>query len=152
MKKAALRSRSRVGCVVLSLLPWRSPRGVLSVLLLVILLLPGCGFTRPDNLKLITATQLHAVMQQQDILLIDVHMPEQAHIQGTDFYAPFYKIDDFAARLPTGKQSPIYLYCETGPMGNWAARTLFDMGYTNVYNLKGGSDAWKQARLPFNSN
>ena len=33
-------------------------------------------------------------------------------------------------------------------MANWAARTLFDLGYTNVYNLEGGIKAWKKSGLP----
>lgn len=96
---------------------------------------------------MISAKDLHSLMTQNDILLIDVHVPEQKHIPGTDLYAPFYKVDKYAERLPSEKDAPIYLYCKSGPMGNWAARTLFDMGYTNVYNLEGGTEAWKEAKL-----
>lgn len=118
------------------------------LLFLFIMVVPGCGFMKPDNLKLITPQELKSVMAQQDILLIDVHVPEQKHIPGTDLFAPFYKVDKFANYLPTEKSAPIYLYCKSGPMGNWAARTLFDLGYTNVYNLQGGAEAWIESGLP----
>lgn len=121
---------------------------VLLLLFVFLVTSPGCGFIKPDNLKLISPQELNAVMSQTDILLIDVHVPEQKHIPGTDLFAPFYKIDDYAEHLPAHKDDPIYLYCKSGPMGNWAARTLFDMGYTNVYNLEGGAEAWKEVNLP----
>jgi len=112
--------------------------------------LPGCGFIKPENLKMISANSLHTVMSENDILLFDVHIPEQKHIEGTDQFAPFYKVDTYLEHLPTDKNAPIYLYCKSGPMANWAARTLFDMGYTNIYNLEGGMDAWIELNLPVN--
>jgi len=111
-------------------------------LVVSVMLLSSCGFMKPENLKMINAKDLDMTMKQKDILLVDVHIPKQAHIVGTDFHAPFYKIDDYLEKFPITKDSAIYLYCESGPMGNWAARTLFDLGYTNIYNLSGGADAW----------
>jgi len=111
-------------------------------LVVSMMLLTSCGFMKPENLKMINAKDLDMTMQQNDILLVDVHIPTQAHIVGTDFHAPFYKVDDYLEKFPIAKDSAIYLYCESGPMGNWAARTLFDLGYTNIYNLTGGADAW----------
>ena len=110
-------------------------------------LLSGCGFMQPDNLHMISALELNSVMQQQDIVLIDVHVPEQKHLAGTDLFAPFYQIDDYVSSLPADKNTALYLYCKSGPMANWAARTLFDLGYTNIYNLKGGLEAWEAAHL-----
>jgi len=121
------------------------------VTILFIVFLPGCGFSKPENLQMISANSLHTVMSKNDVLLIDVHIPEQNHIAGTDLVAPFYKVDNYLEHLPTDKNAAIYLYCKSGPMANWAARTLFDMGYTNVYNLEGGMDAWNELNLPVNN-
>lgn len=122
------------------------------IILVLFVTTAACGFFKPDNLKLISAQELNAIMMQTDILLIDVHVPEQTHLDGTDLFAPFYKIEKYAERLPSAKDHPIYLYCKSGPMGNWAARTLLDMGYTNLYNLKGGIESWKEAGLPMVNN
>lgn len=113
-----------------------------------IAILPSCGFIKPDNLKMISPRGLNSAMEQTDILLVDVHIPEQNHISGTDHYIPFYSIAKHKDHFPQNKATPIYLYCKTGPMANWAARTLFDLGYTNVYNLEGGIEAWKKSGLP----
>lgn len=112
--------------------------------LLAWLSLSGCGFTRPERLQLIEAPALQRLLQSQDILLVDVHVPEQEHIPGTDQFIPFYRIGSNLDKFPADKSAPIYLYCKSGPMANWAARTLLDAGYSNLYNLQGGMDAWRR--------
>jgi len=114
-----------------------------------IFLVTGCSFQKPDYLKTITAADLNKIMQQSDIFLVDVHIPEQQHISGTDAFIPYNKVEEHQDKLPDDKNTPIYLYCESGPMGNAAARSLYDLGYRNLYNLEGGSKAWKKAGFDF---
>lgn len=40
------------------------------------------------------------------------------------------------------KDTVIILYCASGMRSSNAAETLFDLGYTNVYNLDGGLINW----------
>jgi sulfur-carrier protein adenylyltransferase/sulfurtransferase len=47
------------------------------------------------------------------------------------------------------KSQPIVLYCAGGTRSVLAARTLQDMGYTDVKSVSGGFGAWKDAGLPF---
>jgi rhodanese-related sulfurtransferase len=42
----------------------------------------------------------------------------------------------------------IVTHCVLGPLGAIAAKTLQDMGFTNVRYLEGGVEAWKTAGLP----
>ena len=98
---------------------------------------------------MMTAADLNKIMQTEDIFLVDVHVPEQAHIKGTDAVIPFNAIEDYQNKLPSDKNTPIYLYCEGGPMGNAAARTLHELGYKQIYNLEGGANAWKKAGFEF---
>lgn len=108
----------------------------------------GCSFSQPDYLKTISPADLDRLMQTQDIFLVDVHTPEQRHIRGTDAFIPYNEIEKFQDRLPKDKNTPIYVYCEGGPMGNAAARSLHEMGYRNLTNLDGGEHAWRTAGLP----
>jgi len=117
-----------------------------------IFLVTGCSFQKPDYLKTITAADLNKIMQQSDIFLVDVHIPEQQHISGTDAFIPYNKVEEHQDKLPDDKNTPIYLYCESGPMGNAAARSLYDLGYRNLYNLEGGSKAWRKAGFDFEKN
>ncbi len=109
----------------------------------------SCMFLEPDGLKVISATDLNQLMQKQDIFLVDVHTPKMAHIKGTDLFMPFSEVKKYQAQLPKDKDTAIYLYCEGGPMGNAAARSLNELGYHNLYNLEGGSHAWKKSGFEF---
>jgi len=42
----------------------------------------------------------------------------------------------------------IVVYCQSGKRSNVAADTLTDLGYKNVYNIRGSMNAWQQARYP----
>ncbi len=81
----------------------------------------------------------------EDIFLMDVHIPEQTHIAGTDAFIPYNQIKRYADRLPKDKSTKIVVYCRTGPMSFPAIKALYELGYTNVYYLEGGLMAWKRA-------
>ncbi|NOT10515.1 MAG: rhodanese-like domain-containing protein [Methylococcaceae bacterium] len=121
---------------------------VFSIIVLLIFV-TGCMFQKPDYVKMISAAELNRIMQKEDIFLVDVHVPKQRHIKGTDHFIPFNEIDKYKDALPKDKNTAIYLYCERGPMGNAAARSLYELGYRNLSNLEGGTDAWKKAGLDF---
>jgi rhodanese-related sulfurtransferase len=112
-------------------------------------ILSGCAFQEPDYLQVIAAAELNQLMQNQDIFLVDVHTPEQRHIKGTDAFIPYNNVEQYLDKLPKDKNTPIYLYCEGGPMGNAAAKSLHELGYSRLSNLDGGTKAWKQAGFGF---
>jgi rhodanese-related sulfurtransferase len=120
-------------------------RGVFGATLAFALSIPGCEFRQPDYVKTITAQELKGVMQREDIFLVDVHTPEQRHIKGTDLFVPYNEIEAYQSRFPADRKKAIYVYCEGGPMGNAAARSLHALGYQNLFNLAGGSHAWRSA-------
>jgi rhodanese-related sulfurtransferase len=111
-------------------------------LLVFIFLVTGCMFQRPEYLKVIRAAELNQIMQHEDIFLVDVHMPRQRPIKGTDLVIPFNEIEQYGNKFPDDKDTAIYLYCESGAMGNAAARSLYELGYRNLINLEGGTNAW----------
>src|SRR4029079_19700902 len=47
------------------------------------------------------------------------------------------------------RASEIVLYCEGGTRSAYAAKTLAELGYTNVKSMAGGFSAWKRAGLKF---
>ena len=95
--------------------------------------------------KDIDPQDLSLMLEQKDFLLIDTHIPEQKHIPGTDAFIPFNEITDQLSQLPQDKNAKIVLYCRSGNMSERASQDLIELGYTNVYNLVGGTNAWQQA-------
>ena len=79
--------------------------------------------------------------------LINVHIPYNDHIEGTDAFIAFDSILD-SEDLPTDKAAPIALYCRSGNMSAQASAVLADAGYTNVIDLDGGMNAWEASGNP----
>ncbi|MBU1043147.1 MAG: rhodanese-like domain-containing protein [Candidatus Omnitrophica bacterium] len=51
-------------------------------------------------------------------------------------------------KMPADKDAPMLLYCRFGARCLFTAVRLKKMGYTNIYTIKGGLEAWKAERLP----
>ena len=81
-------------------------------------------------------------------LLVNTHVPFQGDIAGTDVSIRYNEIADHLDQLPTDKDAAVVLYCRSGPMSVRAATTLAGLGYTRVYSLVGGFNAWGRAGLP----
>jgi len=108
---------------------------------------PGIGDAPYKN---ISAQEFKAVLetQKKDFLLVDVHIPEQKHIAGTDLVVPFNKIEQNKSKFPADKSKKMVIYCRSGSMSIDAAQKLAGLGYTNIYNLEGGTYAWQAAGYP----
>ena len=98
----------------------------------------------PDGYTDITVEQLAAALQTKDFTLVNVHIPYQGELPDTDTFVPFDQILANLDKLP-GKDEPVVLYCRSGSMSTVAAKALAEAGYTNVYELDGGFNAWKAA-------
>jgi phage shock protein E len=89
-----------------------------------------------------------ALRGTQQITLINVHVPYEGELPGTDAFIAFDRLERQRDRLPQNKAAAIAVYCMSGRMSDVAARTLHDLGYTNVTELRGGMVAWRRAGFP----
>jgi rhodanese-related sulfurtransferase len=97
----------------------------------------------------ISVPELQGMMSSNvDAPLVNVHVPDQGDIAGTDLSISFREITDHLDELPADKDAPVVLYCRSGPMSIRAATALAEMGYTRIYSLNGGFNAWDAAGLP----
>jgi phage shock protein E len=100
----------------------------------------------------ISVAELRTMLQNKNFAFVNVHIPFEGKINPTDAFIPYNEIAQHLDQLPADKNAKIVLYCRSGNMSTDAAHTLADLGYTNVFNLDGGFNAWKQAGLPFDQN
>ncbi|MBI3958687.1 MAG: rhodanese-like domain-containing protein [Chloroflexi bacterium] len=93
----------------------------------------------------ISAEQLVSVLEQnKNFALVNVHIPYGGELPKTDLFIPFDQIAAHLESLPD-KNAPIVIYCRSGSMSTQAAAELAAAGYTQVYELDGGFNAWQAA-------
>jgi len=102
-----------------------------------------------DGYSMIGTEELYNRMQDGDITLINVHIPNEGNIPGTDSEIPFDEIEQHAILLPEDQSEPVYIYCRSDSMGYTASREIVEMGYKEVYNLEGGYVQWIEDGYPF---
>lgn len=93
----------------------------------------------------ISVEQLAPVLEQnKNFTLVNVHIPYDGELPKTDLFIPFDQIAANLESLPD-KDAPIVIYCRSGNMSTQAAIQLVAAGYTQVYELDGGTSAWHVA-------
>ena len=104
---------------------------------------------RVQKFAALSAAQVVRLMNQ-GALLIDLR-PREAfdagHI-GEARNVPAAEIETQAESLRKWRDRTVITYCDSGVSGAGAARTLTRLGFTKVFNLDGGLNAWVKDNLP----
>ena len=82
--------------------------------------------------------------QKKGLMLIDVRTDReyrQGHLPGA-VHVPLAEVGARVKKVKKDKE--IVVYCQSGNQSIWAIKRLMGMGYTRLYNLKGGYRAWKR--------
>ena len=100
----------------------------------------GIKSKQNDAFKVLDVQAFKVAVENKKVQLIDVRTSEEfksGHIKGAkniDFFSgkfnvEFNKLD---------KEKPLYLYCRSGSRSRQTANKLSVMGFTEIYDLKGG--------------
>ena len=93
----------------------------------------------------IDVNQLEPLLEDDSVFTVNVHIPFAGDIPGTDASIPFNQVAQHLDALPSDKDALVVVYCRSGNMSAQASETLADLGYTRIFNITGGMNAWKQA-------
>jgi rhodanese-related sulfurtransferase len=95
----------------------------------------------------ITPQTLKSWLGHKDFLLVNVAVPYAGEIESTDEFIPLNQIEGHLSAFPQ-RDAKIVVYCHSGANSAQAASKLVQLGYSNVWDLKGGMIAWQQAGYP----
>lgn len=114
------------------------------LILIVALSVAGCApasLPAPPS-RLLDPSAFALAVAEPDRLTINVHVPFEGRLDGTDLEIPFDRVVADAARLPADRGAPLALYCKSGRMSALAAADLARLGFRDVVELAGGMEAW----------
>ena len=100
---------------------------------------PGGSYTN------IAPATLREILVKKDFFLLNVHVPYEGEIEGTDANVPYDRVEQQSGQLPSDRSAPLVVYCRSGRMSTMAVETLVRLGYTSVRHLEGGFIEWERA-------
>lgn len=110
---------------------------------LFVFLLISCSAQIPTSLS---ADEFEKAVLKDSVQILDVRTPGEyasGHIKNT-LLANWNDEKEFSRRIAfVDKNKPVYVYCLAGGRSAAAAEKMRAMGFENVYELKGGINAWK---------
>jgi thioredoxin 1 len=118
-------------------------------MLLLTIMLTGC-LKMPAQEKLSARDFKKLFAATSNALLLDVRTPaevKRSYIEGAvflDFHDTAFK--KMLTRIDSSQ--PVFVYCAIGVRSHDAAVMLKELGFSKVYDLKGGIINWKLAGLP----
>lgn len=95
----------------------------------------------------VSAAEVHDALESgEEVTVLDVREQnewDEGRIGGATLIPRGLLESQAAARLPD-RNRRIVVHCAAGGRGALAAKTLKEMGYTNVANMEGGLGAWRE--------
>ncbi len=95
-------------------------------------------------MKEINVNDLKAKMDAgEDFFLLDVREPHEYQISNIDGeLIPLGEIPDRYSEIEDQRDKEVIVMCRSGGRSAQAAKFLESKGFSNVYNLQGGVNAW----------
>ena len=115
------------------------------ILLVMVLLMAGCGKTTVENQYLqISQEEANNMMDTQEVKVLDVREQSEfdaGHIPEAVLLPVGTITEATAAAVIPEKDSVVLVYCRSGNRSKTASQALVDLGYTNVFEF-GGINTW----------
>lgn len=117
----------------------------LFLILFTSLFLTSCKGQETEHFKLLNSAQYEQFISENEVTIIDVRTPaeyQNGHIKNAQNIN--VQSGDFKAKMQNfDREKPIYIYCRSGSRSANAGIILEEMGFKEIYDLKGGILSWK---------
>lgn len=119
------------------------------IFLSLVIIFFSCSFAQVASQKGASNVEVEEFKKHTSISsvhLLDVRTPkeyQEGHIDGAkniDYFDKSFKTE--LSKL--NKNLPVYVYCRSGGRSGKAMQIMKEIGFVDVYNLKGGFLAWSQ--------
>lgn len=100
--------------------------------------------------KRLSPAEAVRLINDQNAALLDVRSPadfKKSHLLNA-VNIPAARIEERINEIAKLKERTVLCYCALGSLAPQACTTLRKQGFTTVYSLKGGLNAWQGASLP----
>lgn len=115
------------------------------ILLVMVLLMAGCGKTTVENqYQQISQEEAKNMMDTQEVIVLDVREQSEfdaGHIPEAVLLPVGTITEATAAAVIPEKDSVVLVYCRSGNRSKTASQALVDLGYTNIFEF-GGINTW----------
>lgn len=99
-----------------------------------------------NNIKVLDPASFKEAVTGKKVPVIDVRTPNEfksGHIKKA-VNVDFFNQGNFANFFnKLNKEEPVYLYCRSGNRSQKAARKLDSLGFTKIFDLRGGYMNWE---------
>lgn len=102
------------------------------------------------GISVLSVTEAVMLMSRKSALVLDVREPDefaQGHLQGAR-NVPLSQLSARLKELEKFRDKPVLVVCERGRRANAAAKLLKAQSFTTLNILKGGMQAWIDAKMP----
>jgi rhodanese-related sulfurtransferase len=98
-----------------------------------------------ENIQILSPAEFKTALENPSVQLLDVRTPNEfaaGSIQGAKNLNLFDGAGFQRAAATLNKQKPVYLFCQSGNRSKSASKLLSQMGFTQIYDLRGGYSNW----------
>jgi molybdopterin/thiamine biosynthesis adenylyltransferase/rhodanese-related sulfurtransferase len=98
-----------------------------------------------SQIREVDTAEAEGLRARPDVVVLDVREPDE-HEQGTlpgAVHIPRGHLESQIENRVPGRDTPLVVYCAGGTRSAFAAKTLAELGYTDVVSMAGGFNKWK---------